>query len=96
MTKKRKPLINPNSISEKEIAFIRGNASAGQSIKKEIYQEDAVSDSSKNFKGYMISMPISFEKDLRRFLKENPTEGNKSAFIVRIVGEYIKDKRSSF
>lgn len=95
MTKKRKPLINPNSISGKEMAFIKGNASSGQNNKRDNHEDD-IGDNTKNFKGYMISMPVSFEEDLRKFLKENPTEGNKSAFIVRVVGEYIKEKRSSF
>ncbi len=44
------------------------------------------------YKGRMISMSDKFYDELNNFLKENPTEGNRSSFIVRIVADYIKNK----
>ena len=42
----------------------------------------------------MISMSDDFYSLLNNFLKNNPTEGNRSSFIVRVVADYIKNKTS--
>ena len=45
-----------------------------------------------NYKGRMISMSDSFYKTLNDYLRRNPTEGNRSSFIVRVVADYIDKK----
>jgi len=45
------------------------------------------------YKGRMISMSDEFYEVLNSFLKENPTEGNRSGFIVRVVADYMKKKK---
>jgi hypothetical protein len=47
------------------------------------------------YKGRMISMSDSFYLKLNNYLKCNPTEGNRSSFMVRIVSEYIDKKQSN-
>lgn len=37
-------------------------------------------------------MPNYFYQRLDKYLKENPTEGNKSSFMVRIVANYLNEK----
>lgn len=85
--KKRTNIPNPNKLSNEELAFIQ-NTKSELSIKN--------NDSKTKFKGRMISMSDDFYKELNQYLKENPTEGNRSSFIVRVVAEYIKSKKSSF
>ena len=38
-------------------------------------------------------MSDDFYQELNSYLKNNPTEGNRSSFIVRIVAEYIKNNQ---
>ncbi|MGX8190075.1 hypothetical protein [Rickettsia conorii] len=40
-------------------------------------------------------MSDSFYLKLNNYLKSNPTEGNRSSFMVRIVSEYIDKKQSN-
>lgn len=84
MTAKRKNIPNPLSLSAEEKEFIKAPSSTLQEYNK------------KTFKGRMISMSDDFFEELNSFLKKNPTEGNRSSFIVRIVAEYIKNKKNSY
>lgn len=79
MATKNKFIPNPNKISKIEHDFIT-NEKGTELEKKETYT------------GRIISMPDSFYKKLNDFLKKNPTEGNRSSFMVRIVAEYIDKK----
>ena len=45
------------------------------------------------YKGRMISMSDTFYRELNNYIKDNPTEGNRSSFIVRVVAEYISNKK---
>lgn len=90
MKKKDRTIPNPNIISDKEMAFIHNSSSSSFVSKKPSTEGDL--DTKDKFKGYMISMPEFFVKELKTYLKENPAEGSKSSFIVRIVAEYIKSK----
>lgn len=85
--KKRTNIPNPNKLSNEELAFIQ-NTKSDLNVKN--------TESKTKFKGRMISMSDDFYKELNQYLKENPTEGNRSSFIVRVVAEYIKSKKSSF
>ncbi len=85
--KKRTNIPNPNKLSNEELAFIQ-NTKSDLNVKN--------NESKTKFKGRMISMSDDFYKELNQYLKENPTEGNRSSFIVRVVAEYIKSKKSSF
>ncbi len=76
----KKIIPNPNRITDLETSFLK--------------ETDKKSEEKKvKYKGRMISMSDEFYKELNEFLKENPTEGNRSSFIVRIVAEYIKTKK---
>lgn len=85
--KKRTNIPNPNKLSNEELAFIQ-NTKSDLNIKSPELKT--------KFKGRMISMSDNFYEELNHYLKENPTEGNRSSFIVRVVAEYIKSKKSSF
>lgn len=70
---------NPNKLMNKlEEQFVQG--------------EIVASENKSKFKGRMISMSDEFYKELNNYLKINPTEGNRSSFIVRVVADYIKNK----
>jgi hypothetical protein len=84
---KRTNIPNPNKLSNEELAFIQ-NTKSDLNIKN--------NEPKTKFKGRMISMSDDFYKELNQYLKENPTEGNRSGFIVRVVAEYIKSKKSAF
>jgi hypothetical protein len=85
MTKKKKIIPNPLALSTQEENFIKSIPSF------------TTSETKKNtYKGRMISMSDDFYKELNNFLKENPTEGNRSSFIVRVVAEYIQNKIKQF
>ena len=84
---KRTNIPNPNKLSNEELAFIQ-NTKSDLNIKN--------NEPKTTFKGRMISMSDEFYKELNQYLKENPTEGNRSGFIVRVVAEYIKSKKSAF
>ncbi len=90
MNKKERTIPNPNKISDKEMEFLHNSSSSGVLRAKNQSENDLVTK--EKFKGYMISMPEFFVKELNSYLKANPAEGNKSSFIVRIVAEYIKSK----
>lgn len=86
---KRTNIPNPNKLSNEELAFIQNtNSKSENNVKSNEFKT--------KFKGRMISMSDDFYRELNLYLKENPTEGNRSSFIVRVVAEYIKSKKSSF
>ena len=76
----RKSIPNPNKLTSLEADFVKENKPQIEKIKKQ------------NYKGRMISMSDEFYEELNNFLNSNPTEGNRSSFIVRIVAQYIKNK----
>lgn len=79
----KKQIPNPNKLSVLESNFL-----------KETEKTVKTSESKKpRYKGRMISMSDEFYEDLNSFLKANPTEGNRSGFIVRVVADYIKNKK---
>lgn len=80
MTTKR-IIHNPNRLSSLEADFLTEKKNPLLN-----YEEKP------KYKGRMISMSDKFYEELNDFLKENPTEGNRSSFIVRIVADYIKNK----
>ncbi len=92
MTRNKTSIPNPNRISEKELNFIQSIDSTELPPRDSKTQDDP---SLNKYKGRMISMSDSFYKTLNDYIKENPTEGNKSSFVVRIVAEYIKTKTSA-
>lgn len=92
MNKKERIIPNPNKISDKEMEFLHSSSSSV--VLKGKNQSEIDIASKEKFKGYMISMPEFFVKELNSYLKSNPAEGNKSSFIVRIVAEYIKSKNT--
>lgn len=84
MSKQKKPIPNPNKMSNLEREFTyTGNLQA---------KESDTLDKKATYKGRMISMPDSFFHKLNNYLKNNPTEGNRSSFIVRVVAEYMDKK----
>lgn len=80
----KKPIPNPNKISVSEKEFL------GDFLSKD---QDSISDKD-NYKGRMISMSDSFFNRLNNYIRKNPTEGNRSSFIVRVVAEYIDKKEN--
>ncbi|MEF2229262.1 MAG: hypothetical protein V3581_04510 [Candidatus Cardinium sp.] len=75
---------NPNKISQDEEEFLKKTTSASC---------DGIPNNLKSkHKIRTISMPDHFYQRLDKYLKENPTEGNKSSFMVRIVANYLKEK----
>lgn len=79
----KKQIPNPNKLSVLESNFL-----------KETEKTVKTSESKKlRYKGRMISMSDEFYEELNSFLKTNPTEGNRSGFIVRVVADYIKNKK---
>ena len=92
MSRNKTLIPNPNKITAKELEFIQN----GENI------PDLISNVAANLplikekkKGRMISMSDSFCATLDTYLKQNPTEGSKASFIVRVVAEYIKQKTTS-
>lgn len=84
MSQKKRFIPNPNKMSDIEQTFISNKLNdidppKGQNTKDK-------------FKGRMISMSDSFYQRLNEYLKNHPTEGNRSGFIVRVVAEYIDKK----
>ena len=77
---------NPNKLSQTEKAFLSNPIKAESGDDKQIVQKADL------YKGRMISMSDSFFERLNNYLKENPTEGNRSSFIVRIIAEYLHNK----
>ena len=84
----RKQIINPNKISKEEMDFLSPSFENNTSINNEKKQERK-----EKFKKVLLSMPESFVDELNSYLSNNPTEGRKSSFVVRVVAEYIADKR---
>lgn len=89
MNRKKHNIPNPNKISEQEMLFLKGTGVAEKTHHQLSKEEED------KYKGRMISMSDSFYKELNDYLKNNPTEGNRSSFIVRIVAEYIKNKTNN-
>ena len=86
MSKKKHIIPNPNKISEQEMLFLKND--------HVIERKENVEKKQDQYKGRMISMSDSFYDELNNYLKQNPTEGNRSSFVVRIVANYIKTKTS--
>lgn len=81
---KIKHIPNPNKLSKEEQEFLEKTSSV---------LDDGMTKTSKiKHKIRTISMPDHFYQRLDKYLKENPTEGNKSSFMVRIVANYLKEK----
>lgn len=89
MSKKRH-IPNPNLISMDEKKFIESENTISSTITNSI----SPTTIKKRYTRNLISMPEEFCIEMNQFLKDNPIEGNKSNFIVRVVGEYIKRKKS--
>ena len=84
MTQNKRFIPNPNKISNNEQDFIKTN-NISRNMSQNMLEKD-------KYKGRMISMSDSFYEQLNNFLKNHPTEGNRSSFIVRVVAEYINKK----
>ena len=84
MSQKKRFIPNPNKMSDIEQTF----------ISNKLYDIDLPKgqNTKDKFKGRMISMSDSFYQRLNEYLKNHPTEGNRSGFIVRVVAEYIDKK----
>jgi hypothetical protein len=93
MSKKSPVIFNPNAVfTSEEKSFIEDNRSnevphllSGNS--------STIEKPKRRARARNISMFDDFYDDLLSFLKEFPNEGNKSSFIVRVVGEYMEKKR---
>jgi hypothetical protein len=83
MIKQKRHIPNPNKMSDIEKSFLN-NSNVTELIENNNRKDQ--------YKGRMISMSDSFYKTLNDYLKLNPTEGNRSSFIVRVVAEYIENK----
>lgn len=79
-----KHIPNPNKISQDEQEFLKKTISASC--------ESGYNNLKSKHKIRTISMPDHFYQRLDRYLRDNPTEGNKSSFMVRIVANYLKEK----
>jgi hypothetical protein len=77
---KIRTIYNPSKLTQEEKDFVSNNNSLLKRKKT-------------SYKGRMISMSDDFYQELNSYLKNNPTEGNRSSFIVRIVAEYIKNNQ---
>ena len=84
MAQQKRFIPNPNKISDVEQNFI------SKKVKSEYLVEEQ--EEKDKYKGRMISMSDSFYQKLNNYLKNHPTEGNRSSFIVRVVAEYIERK----
>ena len=93
MTRNKTFIPNPNKISDKELNFIQ-SVDNSESVTTNLGTQPPSSPPLDKFKGRMISMSDSFYAALNDYLKKNPTEGNRSSFIVRVVAEYIKTKNT--
>lgn len=80
---KNKKIINPNKITSMENQFLH-----------EVKDKTNNTTKMNQYRGRMVSMSDDFNSLLNDFLKSNPTEGNRSSFIVRVVADYIKNKNS--
>ena len=78
----KKNIPNPNKLSALENNFLEDSKHISVPLNPK----------KPRYKGRMISMSDDFYMDLNNFLKSNPTEGNRSSFIVRIVADYINSK----
>ena len=85
MTQKKGFIPNPNKISQTEKGFLLNSS-------PELETKSSSEKKIDKFKGRMISMSDSFFEQLNEYLKDNPTEGNRSSFIVRVVAKYIEQK----
>lgn len=90
MSKNKKSIPNPSRLSEEERNFIQ-NINHEPTLSK-IRESDKITQEGTKCKGRPISMSDSFYAILNDYLKQNPTEGNRSSFVVRIVADYIKTK----
>ncbi|WP_223254186.1 hypothetical protein [Cardinium endosymbiont of Bemisia tabaci] len=79
-----KHIPNPNKISQDEQEFLKRETS--------ISNEEIPNNLKSKHKIRTISMPDHFYQRLDKYLKYNPTEGNKSSFMVRVVSNYLKEQ----
>jgi len=86
MVQKKQSIPNPNRISDIEKDFLGKT----KSVSKELIKQETKKI---KYNGRMVSMPDNFFLLLNNYLAENPTEGNRSSFIVRVVAEYIERKK---
>lgn len=86
MNRKINNIPNPNKISDRELDFLK------ESSKIILTKSSIESNDANKYKGRMISMSDDFFSKLNSYLKDHPTEGNRSSFIVRIVSDYIDRK----
>lgn len=84
MSMKKRFIPNPNKMSDIEQTFISNKLNDIDFLEGQNKKDQ--------FKGRMISMSDSFYQRLNEYLKNHPTEGNRSSFIVRVVAEYIERK----
>ena len=85
MARIKQVIPNPNRISNEEKNFIGNTIFQTENFPSQIKKEQ--------YKGRMISMSDTFYRELNNYIKDNPTEGNRSSFIVRVVAEYISNKK---
>lgn len=85
--KNKKTIPNPNKISSEERNFIDNSGSniviKPKSVGKQQYSK------------ILLSIPLDFLNELDNFLRNNPTEGNRSSYIVRATAEYLKNSNAS-
>jgi hypothetical protein len=90
MARKRE-IINPNKISMEENDFINQK---DLSFTSNINSKTTELPKSE-YKNVMVTMPVSFLKDLDNYIKLNPAEGRRSNVIVRVVADYLKNKTTT-
>lgn len=73
---KKTNIPNPTKLSKEEMEFLQDLT--------------VIPNNKTKYKGRMISMSDEFYNIMNSYLRNNPTEGNRSSFIVRIVADYIK------
>lgn len=83
----KKTIPNPNKLSSLEADFVSETKHPAYLLK--------LKNLKPKYKGRMISMSDDFYEELNDFLKKHPTEGNRSSFIVRIIAEYIRNKKEN-
>jgi hypothetical protein len=92
MSRNKTLIPNPNKITAKELEFIQNNENTPNLISNVTPNTPPTKEKKK---GRMISMSDSFCSTLDTYLEQNPTEGSKASFIVRVVAEYIKSKTNN-
>lgn len=88
MAKRKKIIINPNSITQAEQEFIREGAEVSKvkKIEKKVTKSKA--------KSRNISANDEQWAMIDQYLGENPQEGKRSTFIMRVVLNYIMERKN--